>query len=194
MATFVSLATVKTILWITDNSDDTRLTAILEGVLSQVSLQIWNIEEWEKSEYFPVNMESVKKWFLPLSVINPTAIKEIDWVDFTTKVNWTDYLILDDGTAQVIDLSSFISTSFDKFKVKYTAWYSAPPDDFENIIATMVGLEFSKDLWRDVIEEQTWPRTVKWSDPSRWQGWADAAQKSVASRLRKYIPVHLRIF
>ncbi len=193
-SSFIQIKEIKDILGICDSSDDWRLWVILDSVTDQIFSQVWNLIEWEKKELFPVKMESIRKWILPISVINVSQITKICKTDFTTMVAGEDYQINDDGTVQVLNLSDYIDTEFDKFEVKYIAGYKKAPADLVNIIATLVGLEFSKDLWKDVIEETTWPRTVKWSDPSRWQGWADAAQKSAASRLRKYIPVHLRIF
>lgn len=191
---FIQLKQIKDILWICDSTDDWRLSVILDSVTDQVFSQVWNLSEGTKKELFHVKMESVRNGILPISILNVTQITKIDKTDFTTKIAGEDYQINDDGTVEVLNLSQYIETSFEKFAVEYTAGFKKAPEDLVNIIATMVGLEYSKDLWRDVIEEQTWPRTVKWSDPARWQGWADAAQKSVASRLRKYIPVHLRIF
>lgn len=83
---------------------------------------------------------------LPLSCMNATQIKTIDATDFTGKTKGVDYIILDNDTAQVKDLMSFISTDFDSFSITYTAGFEKAPDDLVNIVATMVGLEFSKDF------------------------------------------------
>ena len=194
MSTFVTLAQVKTILGITDTSDDTRLTPILAWVLDRCFQKVGNIEEWEKTEKILRTQRMLKDDILPFLTWPVTSIEEIDWTDFSTKVDWTDYQILDNGTAEVPDLLGYVETEFDHFNIKYTAWYATAPDDFIDIVATLVGIEFSKDMWKDVTEETTWPRTVKYADTTRGSEWVNALEKATMKRLTKYIPLHLRIY
>lgn len=69
---------------------------------------------------------------------NVSAITEIDGTDFTTKVVGTDYILKPNGTAQVLSLSSYISSEFDSYLVKYTAGYAVEPDDYVQAIAQFV--------------------------------------------------------
>lgn len=192
MAQFVTLEQVKDILGICDSLEDTRLQAILDSVLDSIDSRIGNIEAWDKTEKILKTTRLVKDDILPLSCIKPTQIKSIDWVDFTGKVEGSDYLLLDNWTAQVPDLSSYISTDFDYFTVVYTAWYDTAPAEFVRVVANLVGLEYSKDMWKDMIEESTGPRTIRWSDT--WKDGGDTVKKSLYASLRKYIPIHLRVY
>lgn len=194
MSNFVSLKAVKDNLGICDDSDDVRLWAILDWVLDDITQKIWDIKKWTKTETIPKDMRMLRSNILPFMIWPVTKITKIDATDFSAKVAWTDYLILENWTAEVTDLTSFIETEFDSFKIEYEAWYDAAPKDFVSIISTLVGLEFAKDLWKDITEESTWPRTVKWADPTRWTGWPDAVRKTAMKRLQKYIPLHLRIY
>lgn len=101
-------------------------------------------------------MKSVKDGILPCSIINVTKLTLIDATDVSSSlVADTDYQIRDDGSVEVIDLDTFIVTDFEKFKIKYCAGYETAPADFLGIMATLVGLEYSKDNGRDVTEETT---------------------------------------
>lgn len=104
------------------------------------------MSEGTKKELFPVKMESVRDGILPISILNVTKITKIDKTDFSSKIAGEDYQINDDGTVEVLNLSEYIETSFEKFAVEYTAGFKTAPEDLVNIIATMVGLEYSKDL------------------------------------------------
>lgn len=189
---FVQIEKIKDILWVTDTLDDVRLEAILKSVLDSVDSRIWNIELGEKTEKVLKKTRLVKDDILPLSYIKPTQIKSINWVDFTAKVEGSDYLLLDNWTVQVPNLSSYITTDFDYFTVVYTAGYETAPDEYVRVIANLVWLEFSKDMWKDITEETTWPRTVRWSDTGK--DWGDTIKKSLYASLRKYIPIHLRVY
>lgn len=191
MAQYVTLEQVKDILGICDTSDDTRLQAILNSVLDSVTSRIGNIELWDKTEKVLKNTRLVKDDILPLSYINPTLIKTIDWVDFSGKVEGSDYLLLDNWTAQVTNLRDYITTEFDYFTITYTAWYEKAPLDFVNIIANLVGIDYAKDMWKNTIEETTGPRTIRYSDG--WSSW-DVTKKSLYASLRKYVPIHLRVY
>lgn len=194
MSNFVSLKSVKDNLGICDDSDDVRLWAILDGIMDDISQKIGNLEAWEKTEIILKDIRMLKSNILPFMQWPVTKIKTIDATDFSAKVSGTDYLILENGTAEVPDLMSLIETEFDSFKIVYEAWFTKAPNDFVSIVSTLVGLEFAKDLWRDITEESTWPRTVKWIDPSRAVGWLDSVKKAAMKRLQKYIPLHLRIY
>lgn len=190
MPAFVTLAEVKSILWVTTSSEDTKLQAILDSVLDKVTKRIGDISSGDKTETIK-KTSLLKDDFLPLSIINPTVLKTIDGVDFTWKVEGSDYLLLENGMVQVIDLLDYITTDFDYFKVTYTAWYLTAPKDFVMTIANIVWLEYSKDMWKAVTEETTWPRTVRYE--SSWTSW-DTQLKELYASLRKYIPIHLRVY
>lgn len=193
MASFVTLEQVKDILWICDSTDDARLEAILASVLDSVFTKVWNIVKGEKTELILKTQRLLKDDILPLSCINPTLLKSIDWVSFTAKTEGSDYLLLENGTVQVPDLRSYFTTDFDYVKVVYEAWYEKAPLDFVKIIAWLVWIEFWKDNSREIIEETTWPRTVRYSDAS-WGSWVDSETKKLYAKLAKYIPVHLRVY
>lgn len=194
MSTFVSLKDVKDTLWICDDSDDARLWKILKATLDAVEKRIWNIQKGTKKETILKSMKMLRDGYLPFMICNVTKITKIDATDFSWKVAWTDYLLLDNWTAQVTDLMDFIVTDFDHFVIEYEAWYEKAPEDFIWAISALVWLEYAKDMARDVVEESTWPRTVKFSDPSRSQGWPDSARKAALKRLDKYIPLHLKMY
>lgn len=194
MSNFVSLKEVKDTLWICDDSDDSRLWAILDATLDAAERRIWNIQKGTKTETIPKDMRMLRDGYLPFMITNVTKITKIDATDFSAKVIGTDYILLDNWTAQVIDLTDFIETEFDHFKIEYEAWFDKAPKDFISAISALVWIEYAKDLARDVTEESTWPRTVKFADPSRSQGWPDSARKAALKRLDKFIPVHLKVY
>lgn len=194
MAAFVTLDQVKDNLGICDSSDDTRLWAILDWVLKDIEGRIWDIQLWEKTEKIDKKMRMLKEGVLPFSIGPVVSITEIDATDFSTKVEWVDYQINDNWTAEVKDLSSYIETDFAKFKIIYQAGYAKAPADYVDIVSSLVWLEFSKDMWKDVTEETTGPRTVKFSDPGRFSWGPDDLKRAQYKRLRKFIPVHLRVY
>lgn len=194
MEDFVTLAQVKTNLGITDSSDDTRLWAILDWVLEEIWRRIWDISQWDKTERVNKKMRMLKDDLLPFSIYPVTAIKTIDQTDFTTKVEGSDYVLLDNWTAEVKNLLNYVDSDFETFSITYTAWYANAPADFINIVSTIVGLDFIQDMWKDSIEETTGPRTVKFADPSRFWGVPNILRVAQFKKLKKYIPLHLRVY
>jgi len=161
---YTTLAEVKTYLWIEGTSEDTRLTAILNGVESYVEKLIWDINLNDKTEKIKLSLVDQSSESFPLNNKNVTQIKTINWTDFTTKVEWVDYLINADDTVQVTGLCDLLTNlNFDVFSVTYTSWYNPIPDDLKNAIADLVGFEFAKELGKNIASEQTWPRRVTYS-------------------------------
>lgn len=144
--------------------------------------------------------DSVKGDILELQhkeIVSLSTIHEEDFVD-PAKVSGTDYKIRPDGTVVVLDLQSFISNDFGAFDVVYVAGWEEDdvPDDFIQIVADMCALKFVQDYGRNVVEETTGPRTVRFEDTSKGSSSsAIPSQWALCTRkLRKYLPSHLRLW
>lgn len=161
---YTTLADVKTYLWITWTADDSRLTAILNGVEAYVNNIIWDISTGDKTETINVDSIDQKTETFPLKNKKVTKIKTVNWNDFTSKVNWTDYLIRVDDTVTINDIFTFISDlNFDVFDIVYTSWFITVPKDLQNAIAELVWFDFAKELAKNISSETTWPRKVSYS-------------------------------
>ncbi len=187
----VLLSEVKAYLGITGTDDDTRLTAILDGINAQVEKAVWDLTESEKTMI--VKNSAVCNETITLNIIEPTSITEINWTDFSTKVAWTDYIIKYDGEAIIKNLSSYITNDFWYFAVKFNAWYSETPKELIALVSNYLGYLYSQDLWKDIIEEKLWPRGVKYDSN------LDDARNSLAYTkfkvwLNQFIPLALRVY
>lgn len=191
----VDLSQVKAYLWIdaTDTTDDTRLQSVLTSVLDTATQLVGDLSNCEKT--ITVLNASIKDDTLYLQHANVTTLNTINGVDFEdpAKVLGTDYILRPDGTAIVLDLSTFIDNDFGSFDVTYTSGWTEDdvPDDFVGIISDMCAIKFSQDYGRNIIEETTGPRTVRFeNNANKWNNEMGLCKK----RLRKYLPSHLRLW
>lgn len=159
-----TLPKVKTYLWITGTAEDARLTAILNGVEAFVFNIIWDVSNGDKTETINVSSVDVATETIPLKNFRVTKIKTVNWNDFTSKVNWTDYLIRSNDTVTITNICSFISDlNFDVFDIVYTSGFTTIPVDLENAVAELVGFIFAKELGKNISSETTGPRKVGFS-------------------------------
>jgi len=193
----VLLTEVKTYLWITSNADDTKLTAILDGLNEDILSRIWDITLWEKTQTIKNSRRllrdkysywsSIRNITLQLNIINPTQILTINWNDFSTKVLWTDYVIDTDWIAHILNLTLLTRNNFGFFDITYTAWYATTPKQLIALTSEYIGYLYSKDLWKDIIEEKLWPRGVKYASN-------DKLKDNFYKWLNNFIPLWLRIW
>lgn len=195
----VSLDQVKTQLGIplSNTADDLQIQAILTGVLDTITRLVGDLSYWDKT--IQILNETVKDSVLWFKHKYVESIKTINWVDYTSKTNGTDYLLRYDDTAVVLNLEGLISNDFGVFDVVYVSgWKTTPnqvPADFVSIVADMTALQFSLDYGRSITRETMWPRTVEYSDPSRANSWVSKTPMGlIQARLRKYLPLHLRLW
>lgn len=141
----VTLAQVKTILGITDTSQDAKLQSVLDGV-NALAVAFIDISERDVEELMYIR--SNKNNTLLPSETNPTKLLEINGVDVSTLSEGVDYLILDNGTIQLQNLSQYTSSmKFDYFKIKYHCGYATEPADYvlniANYTASLAGIPSS---------------------------------------------------
>lgn len=178
----VTLSEVKAYLWISGSDDDIRLQAILDWVNAKVEAKVWDLSFWEKST-------QIYNWTpIVLSVVNPTKITEINWVDFSSKVVWTDYLIKYDWEAKVLDLCNYIENDFWIYEVKFEAWFTETPKSLIAIVSKYVWYLYSQDMWKNIVQEQLWPRWVSYENFENYN------EKSFGNDLLQFIPLALKIF
>ncbi len=193
----IELEQIKNYLWIIWTDDDVRLQAILDSVNNLVASCIWDYEEWEKT--IQVKNKTLKENKIWLLHVNPTKITNINWNDFSSKVNWVDYIILNNWEVSIKNLSSYTSNDFWVFEVKYNAWYTDEdiPKDLIASIANYVWYLYSQDLSKNVVREKTWPREVEY-ESNNWNSnsWnlIDTQKANFLKSLSKYIPLHLRVW
>jgi len=166
---FTTLAKVKICLWIEWTDDDPQLICILDGVETYIEQLIWDINTGDKTEKIDIS-RLIELDTVPLCNKKVTKIKTVNWNDFVSKVDWTDYLIRSDDTVTIESLSSFLSgIKFNVFTIVYTSWYTTIPLDLQLIIADLVWYEYAKELGKNISKEKTWPRDVTYgtneSDP-----------------------------
>lgn len=187
----VTLAQVKSYLWITWTDNDIQLTAILDWVNQIVEDNVWDISQGEKT--MEVDINTIKNSTITLNIINPTSITEVDWNDFSSKVNWTDYFIRNDWQAIIKDFATYYRyNEFWIMYVKFNAWYSTAPNSLIALVSNYVWYLYSQDNWKDIASEQLWPRWVsyEWNN----QNWQNLALKKFKKWLNQFIPIALRIF
>lgn len=108
-------------------------------------------------------------------------------------VDESDYMVLSNGAIQVLNLKSKIKSNFDYYKVKYEAGIDDNSELLE-IVAQLVGLEFAKDMGREVASEQMGPRSVSFeTSGSKGKAGFDSSDKILA-KLNKFIPAHLKAY
>jgi len=193
----VLLTEVKTYLWITSNADDVKLQALLDGLNEDISNRIWDITLWSKTQTVKHNRRllrdkysywnSIRNITIQLNIVNPTQILTINWNDFSTKVLWTDYMIDPDGVAHILNLYLLSRNNFGFFDITYTAWYVSTPKKLIALTSEYMGYLYSKDLWKDIIEEKLWPRWVKYASNK-------SLKENFYKWLNNFIPLWLRIW
>lgn len=201
----ITLEQVKIYLWITDTSEDVKLQAILDWINQEVVSVILDYDFWEKEIY--VKQKSIKYPFLPLRHVNPKQLLSVNWVSFGSQVEWQDYLILENWTAEVQNLRKICCASFSRFKVIYSAWWTNDeiPADLIALVAEMVWLLASAPQGNNAEEEKIksetlWPRKVEyWVEynnltASEYQTALIERRKAFNKALKKYIPLHLRLW
>ena len=90
----INLKRIKNFLWITDDTDNARLQAILDSVNQMVINCILEYDFWEK--IILVDINTIKGNFLPLRHINPSRIVSINDIKLNSEA-WKDYLILENS-------------------------------------------------------------------------------------------------
>lgn len=186
---FVNLTEVKQYLNITWAESDTELWLILDWVESFVEWIIWDINLNEKTETIQL---CLLDWdTFPLSNINIKSIASINWVDFSSKINWIDYLIRNNDTITVNNLSNYINNlNFDVFEVVYQSWYSEIPQDLKNAISELVWYYYDLDNWKVVSSEALWPRKVTFWNIENLSQKTNEALKVI----KKYQVLNLKYF
>jgi hypothetical protein len=196
MANLVNLSQVKDHLGITSTDDDTRLASILAQVLSNITQLVGDLSFGEKTIQIANTNKYLADGIIGFNHINVTEILSIHDEDFESpaKVAGTDYMLRPDGTAVVLYLDQYITNDFGFFTVTYNAGWAdgEVPEDFVGIVSDWVGLQYAADLGREVVEEQMGPRSVRYAGVMGAQK-VDPFAK-VKKRLRKYIPLHLRVW
>lgn len=169
----VELQQVKDYLWL--DEDNVKLQLILDRVNQELENYIWDYSLWEKS----VTLKYIKNNTYWLNHINATELIEINWITDL------DYQINYDWTIQVLQHIS--PNDFWTWEVKYKAWFSETPADIIWAVSQYCGALYAKDLWKDVVAENLWPRWVTYDANKNYQ-------KEFKTLLNKYIPLHLRIW
>lgn len=157
---FTTLAKVKTCLSIEWTDDDSQLECLLDAVEIYIEQIIWDINSGSKIEKIDFSRIEDNNT-IPLGNKKVTQITNVNWTDFTSKVDGTDYLIREDDTVTIENLTSFLSgIKFNIFSITYTSWFVTIPLDLQYAIADLVWFEFAKELGKSVQKEKTWPREV----------------------------------
>lgn len=188
---YTTLAEVKTFLWISTTSEDTRITAILGGVEAFVYNIIWDINTGDKTEEINLNIIEEDLETIPLSNYRVTKIKTVNGTDFTSKVDGTDYKIRNNDKVTIKWLCDYLSDlEFNVFDIVYTSWLSEIPEDLKNAIANLVWYELAKVSWKNVVSETTWPRQIRFSDSEN----QDVVVVNALNIIKAYQVLNLKYF
>lgn len=96
----------------------------------------------------------IKDDLLPFKIGNVTKINSINGVDFTSKLNGTDYVLQEDGQAQVKNLANYVFTGdWDTFIISYDAGWATDDKEIVALVSNYVGAVFAQDFGRDVTKE-----------------------------------------
>lgn len=186
----VDLQEVKDFLWIDTTANDARLNAILSYVLDTASNILGDLSNARKT--IIVNKNTIKNNSFWLTHVNPISLHSVNWISFTTMTKWTDYLINPDGMVVIPDIYQYLWGDFDYISVEYESGWeeTETPDTFIGIVANMVGLLFSQDLTREVVEETTGPHKTVFAGKTTQE--KQDPMKNFRKQLRRYIPLHLK--
>lgn len=192
----MTLAEVKTFLWITDTAQDTQLTSILAFVESWASSVVWDLNDGQKTIQVKLadTIGDYGESIIPLDHRGCVSVDEINGIDVSSLVAWDDYNILDSGIVEFTDLSDYISNlKFSTFKVKYTiAWVI--DDKYKGAIANICGYFLGLDLSREVQSEQLWPRKVQYQQKLNVNQTDNFPEpiKIHVDMILSYIPLHYK--
>ena len=180
----VTLSQVKNYLWITTNTSDVRLQAILDATLETLTTYIGDYSHGEKTiKVRNTNLKN-KIWLMHIN-LDPAEILSLDWNIIS------DFMLLDSGEVEVKNLCEYITSEYSYSEVKYTAGYCTTPSDIIWTVSEKVGFDFAKELGQVVAMEQMWPRSVEFFGNEKT---SDNANSEFLKRMRHYIPLHLRIW
>ena len=184
MANYITLSEAKTYLGITDTTQDTKLTLIIDWVQDIIVNFIGDISTSDKTE----NLSLCDIWRCSQVYLKNkpvTAIKKINWVSYTWVLN-TDYLI-ENNKAIINDLYQYLTNlKFNMFSIEYTAGYTTIPDDVKLAMLTLTAQEFNKKDWTVVKGYKLWPRTVDF-DNTLWQAeWTLNSIKGILSSYKSF--------
>lgn len=195
----IDLQLIKDYLWITDNTDDVRLQAILDTALDIVQEVCGDIGYWEKTQ--KVNKRAyMRTWKFTLNIIEPEKLLEVNWVDYSTKTNWVEYYIDDFWDVFLRKHHIFNTVDLDNhcpfFVVKYVAWLKTAPKKLIWLLAEYIDYARNLDWWLAISHEQLWPRSVSYGWVSNWRDGQlfDLPIKKLKIWLQSFIPIWLRIF
>lgn len=180
----VTLQQVKDYLWITNNTSDTRLQAILDATLGSMYNLIGDYSYGEKT--IKVRNKNLKDK-IGLLHINMDTSEPLS-IDGNVVA---EYNLLDNWEVEIKDIYTYITSDYSTSEIVYTAWYTETPSKIVWLVAEKVGFDFAKELWQVVSSEQMWPRSVEFF----WDGKSsDMSKQSFINGLKYYIPLHLRIW
>lgn len=180
----LTLSQVKNYLWITTNTSDVRLQAILDSTLEALTTYIGDYSHWEKT--IKVKNTNLKNKIGLMHInLDTTMPFSLDWNIIS------DFIFLDSGEVEVNNLFEYITSEFSYSEVKYTAGYETTPSDIVWAVSEKVGFDFAKELGQVVAMEQMWPRSVEFFGNEKT---SDNANKEFLKKMRHYIPSHLRIW
>lgn len=190
------LEIIKQYLWIYDNTEDSRLTMLLDWVMSQISGILWDISYWEKT--IRISKNRIKNNRLWLLHINPISLISVWWVPILAD----DYFIEANGEVYVKNIDYSNLNVAGKLEVKYISWYHLDWENYNlpyDIMETIVRyIDFLSSWWKDIQSETTWPRSVSYA--TGWwisnDGNSPLAiwDKQFIARIKRFIPIHLRVY
>lgn len=155
-----TLNDVKLYLWITDTSEDTLLTSLLESADSMI--KSYTSRDLEATDYTELKDW---KWELQL-ILNNFPVNSISWFSYNT---WTfatpvwENFIVDDYKAKfdewIIVKPSWIPRWIENIKVIYNAWYTNIPKDLKQACIQVVAYYYQTKEANGVKSESVdWAR------------------------------------
>jgi hypothetical protein len=136
---YLSTADINAYLW--TSWEDTLIATLNKSAEIIFNNLIWSdwLSSWDVTEKFSYPTIADNNWFfighiLYLKNINPTVIKEVDWVAVTSweyEITWQKVFLK--------NALSFQSAFPYKNSILYTAWFSTIPDDVKQAIYMIVG-------------------------------------------------------
>ena len=180
----ITLEQAKSYLQIEDDTQDTRIQAIVDNVNAWVFSYIWDIKSWNKKEL--IKRCSVRRNIFWLTHYNPTVLLKINW----KVINESDFLIYENWEVEFKNIDLTLIT-FDAFEVEYIAGVDDYPQDYISVLGNLVATEFYKNIeWDEVKTSKTWPRSVTFKTESE-KSIKTETFDTAKIKLKKFIPLHL---
>ena len=151
-----------------DTSMDQQIDYYIDNTKPIMDTLLWCDLTTKKQRKDTIKYSNIYKYgynyVISLSCPNVDTIDTIDGNVYTW-IKWEDYKITWYLKNEVYINQRFTTTPiyFELLEIEYTAWYDTAPQELSFAQDMLVEWLISQKLWRDIVSEKSWPRTVQFA-------------------------------